>query len=222
MSEHSSATLDIWIVEDHEAYSTRLALALNRLSGIRCSGRFAAVEDALEELSETSAPRVMLLDISLPGMSGLEGLALLREKAPACAVVILTVFEDDEKIMRAIRAGAVGYLLKTATSDEIGAALRAAADGGSPMHPLVARRVLAHVAPGAPAGDDYKLSPREKEVLRLLVRGCTIKEVASKLGIGFYTADEYIRSLYKKLEVNSRPSVVAKALAEGLVEGPRE
>jgi DNA-binding NarL/FixJ family response regulator len=222
MREDSTAALRVWIIEDHEAYSARLALALNRMSGICCTGRFAAVEDALAELAGGSAPQVILLDIGLPGMSGLEGIALLRGKAPACAVVVLTVFEDDERIMRALRAGAVGYLLKTATSDEIGSALRAAAAGGSPMHPLVARRVLAHVAPHAPTADDYKLSPREKEVLRLLVRGCTIKEVAGELGIGFYTADEYIRSLYNKLQVNSRPSAVAKALADGLVAGPLE
>jgi DNA-binding NarL/FixJ family response regulator len=217
MKDPSPARLNVWLIEDHRAYGERLMRALNRLEGIRCTQRFTACEDALAALRDSSAPNVILLDIGLPGISGIEGITLLRERAPNCATVILTVFEDDEKILRAIRAGAVGYLLKTATPDEIAAALHAVAAGGSPMTPRVARRVLAQFSRADPPQRDYGLTPRERDILELLVKGLTIKETAAQLGIGFYTADEYIRSVYVKLQVPSRGGAIAKAIREGLV-----
>lgn len=223
MSKSSAppAPLRIWLVEDHKAYGDRLMRALNRLDGLHCEQRFTAAEDVLAALRHATPPQVLLLDVGLPGMSGIEALQLLRAQAPRTAVVILTVFEDDEKIFRAICAGAVGYLLKTSTVDEIAAALRAAASGGSPINPRIARRVLEMFSRTNPPQRDYGLSPREREILHLLVQGKTIKEAASELGIGFYTADEYIRSVYEKLQVGSRGSAIAKAVQEGLVP-PRE
>jgi DNA-binding NarL/FixJ family response regulator len=217
MKDVSATSLTVWLIEDHRAYGERLMRALNRLEGIRCTARFTACEDALVALRSTVAPHVVLLDIGLPGISGIEGIALLREQAPHCAAVILTVFEDDEKIFRAICAGAVGYLLKTATSDEIAAALHAVANGGSPMTPRVARRVLERFSRANPPQRNYGLTPRERDILELLVKGLTIKETAAQLGIGFYTADEYIRSVYVKLQVQSRGGAIAKAINEGLV-----
>ena len=116
--------IQVWLIEDHKTYGERLARALNRLDGIACPRRFTACEDALAALPGNDAPHVLLLDVELPGMNGIEGIARLRQLAPHASVVILTVFEDDDKIFRAICAGAAGYLLKTSSTEDIAAAIR--------------------------------------------------------------------------------------------------
>lgn len=209
--------VNVWLIEDHKTYGERLMRALNRLDDVRCENRFTACEDALAALAKSAAPQVLLLDVGLPGMSGIEGLTLLRQRAPSIALVILTVFEDDDKIFRAICAGASGYLLKTSSIEDIATAIRTAAAGGSPINPTIARRVLEMFSKANPPTRDYRLTPREQEILQVLVEGKTIKEAAAALKIGYYTADEYIRSVYEKLQVRSRSSAVAKAVSEGLV-----
>jgi len=212
-------TIHLWIIEDHKTYGDRLARALNRLDGIVCTQRFTACEDAFAALTTEPPPppQVLLLDVGLPGVSGLEGIARLRQLAPHTAIVILTVFEEDDKIFRAICAGAAGYLLKTSSTEDIAAAIRSAAAGGSPINPHIARRVLEMFSKANAPHKDYGLTPRELDILKLLVSGSTIKDAAAQLGIGYYTADEYIRSVYVKLQVRSRGSAIAKAVKEGLV-----
>ena len=208
----------LWIIEDHKTYGERLMRALNRLDGMQCTQRFTACEDAFAALTtDTQKPDVLLLDVELPGVSGIEGIARLRELAPQAAIIILTVFEDDDKIFRAICAGASGYLLKTAGTEDIAAAIRSANAGGSPINPRIARRVLEMFSKANTPQKDYGLTPRELDILKLLVDGSTIKDAAAQLGIGYYTADEYIRSVYVKLQVRSRGSAIAKAVKEGLV-----
>ncbi len=209
--------VNVWLVEDHKTYGERLARALNRIEDVRCEHRFTACEDALAALAKSEAPHVLLLDVGLPGISGIDGLAFLRQQAPKTAPVILTVFEDDDKIFRAICAGAAGYLLKTSSIEEIAGAIRTAAAGGSPINPTIARRVLEMFSKANPPARDYGLTPREREILQVLVEGKTIKEAAVALKISYYTADEYIRSVYEKLQVRSRSSAVAKAVSEGIV-----
>lgn len=209
--------IDLWIIEDHKTYGERLVRALNRLDGITCTQRFTACEDAFAALTTEPAPQVLLLDVGLPGMNGIEGITRLRQLAPSTAIVILTVFEEDDKIFRAICAGAAGYLLKTSNTDDIAAAIRSAAAGGSPINPHIARRVLEMFSKANVPQKDYGLTPRELDILKLLVSGSTIKDAAAQLGIGYYTADEYIRSVYVKLQVRSRGSAIAKAVKEGLV-----
>lgn len=207
----------LWIIEDHKTYGERLVRALNRLEGISCTQRFTACEDAFAALATEPAPQVLLLDVGLPGMNGIEGITRLRQLAPNTAIVILTVFEEDDKIFRAICAGAAGYLLKTSNTEDIAAAIRSAAAGGSPINPHIARRVLEMFSKANVPQKDYGLTPRELDILKLLVSGSTIKDAAAQLGIGYYTADEYIRSVYVKLQVRSRGSAIAKAVKEGLV-----
>lgn len=216
-SSRATNPLEVWLVEDHRAYGDRLKRAINRMDGICCPRCFTASEEALAAFGPGIHPRVLLLDIGLPGMSGLDAIGLFHAKSAQMAIVILTVFEDDDKIFSAICGGAAGYLLKTATTEEIAAAIRTAATGGAPINPRIARRVLEMFSREHPARRDYRLSPRERAVLELLVQGKTIKEAASDLGIGYYTADEYIRGIYEKLQVNSRAGAVAKALREKLV-----
>ena len=210
-------TVHLWIIEDHKTYGERLVRALNRLEGISCTQRFTACEDAFAALTTEPAPQVLLLDVGLPGMNGIEGITRLRQLAPNTAIVILTVFEEDDKIFRAICAGAAGYLLKTSNTEDIAAAIRSAAAGGSPINPHIARRVLEMFSKANVPQKDYGLTPRELDILKLLVGGSTIKDAAAQLGIGYYTADEYIRSVYVKLQVRSRGSAIAKAVKEGLV-----
>lgn len=209
--------INVWLVEDHKTYGERLARALNRVEGIACTQRLTACEDAFAALTAEPAPQVLLLDVGLPGVSGIEGIARLRLLAPQMAIVILTVFEEDDKIFRAICAGAAGYLLKTSSTEDIAAAIRSAAAGGSPINPTIARRVLEMFSRANPVPRDYGLTPRELDILKLLVAGSTIKDAAAQLGIGYYTADEYIRSVYEKLQVRSRGSAIAKAVNEKLV-----
>ena len=211
-------TIHVWLIEDHKTYGERLARALNRIEGLACTQRFTACEDAFAALTTESAPQVLLLDVGLPGMNGIDGIAQLRQLAPQTAIVILTVFEEDDKIFRAICAGAAGYLLKTSSTEDIAAAIRSAAAGGSPINPTIARRVLEMFSKANTATqNDYGLTPREMDILKLLVTGSTIKDAAAQLGIGYYTADEYIRSVYIKLQVRSRGSAIAKAVKEGIV-----
>jgi DNA-binding NarL/FixJ family response regulator len=212
-------TISIWLIEDHKTYGERLARGLNRIAGMACDRRFATCEDALDALASATPPLVLLLDVGLPGMNGIDALGRLRELAPRTAIVLLTVFEDDDKIFRAICAGVSGYLLKTSSTDDIAAAIRSAAAGGSPINPTIARRVLEMFSRRniATQSNDYGLTPREKDILQLLVGGRTIKETAAALGISYHTVDEYIRRIYEKLHVHTRGGAVAKAVKERLV-----
>ncbi len=209
--------LIVWLVEDHKVYGSRLQRALSRCAGMSCPQRYFSCEDALAALPAPAAPHVLLLDVELPGMSGIDALPHFRQRAPSTALIILTVFEDDDKIFRAICAGATGYLLKTTSAEDIAASIRSAVDGGSPINPHIARRVLEMVAKTTTPKHDYGLSPREMEILHLLVEGHTTKQAAAALGIGYYTADEYIRTVYEKLQVHSRGSAIAKAVNEKIV-----
>jgi len=213
----SAAAIPVWLIEDNATFRGAAARALEESGEIHCSGAFGRCEDALASLARGPAPRLILLDVGLPGMSGIEGIPLLRQQAPGALILVLTVFEDDEKIFRAICAGACGYLLKTATSGELVQAVREALAGGGPMNARIARRVLEMFARLAPPRGDYGLSPREKEILEATVQGRTKKEIAALLDLSFHTVDSHLRHIYQKLEVNTRTGAVAKALKEKLV-----
>ncbi len=189
---------------------------VSKLPNIETVRGFSTFEEALVALTKATAPDIVLLDVGLPGMTGIEGIAPLKAAAPHVQILILTAFEDDDRIFRAICAGASGYLLKTSTTAEIATAVAEVQRGGSSMTPRIARRVLEMFAKANPPKRDYRLSPREQEILQLLVQGKTVKETAADLGISFHTADEYIRSVYTKLQVHTRSGVVAKAIKEGL------
>jgi DNA-binding NarL/FixJ family response regulator len=210
--------ITVWLIEDNATFRRALIRALDQEEGFRCLGGFGSCEDAFDALSRQPAPRAVLLDVGLPGMSGIEGIPRLRECAPQAAIIVLTVFEDEDKIFRAICAGASGYLLKTAPVEEIARAIRDALAGGAPMNGRIARRVLDMFARFAPMrGDDYGLTPRETQILEAMVKGKTKKEIAALLNLSFHTVDTHLRNIYQKLEVNTRTGAVAKALKEKLV-----
>jgi DNA-binding NarL/FixJ family response regulator len=207
----------LWIVEDHAAFRRTLVRVLNAETGLHCTRDFDSCEKLLVALAQDDAPHVILLDVGLPGMSGLDGIRLIKERAPKTLMVILTVFEDDDKVFKAICAGASGYLLKTSSVAEITQAVHDALAGGSPMTPRIARRVLEMFSELAPKHSNYGLSDREKEILQLMTTGLIKKEIADRLTLSVHTVDTYLRRIYEKLEVNTRTGAVAKALKEGLV-----
>ena len=209
-------SLTVWLIEDNAPFRRTVQRVVSRLPNIDSVVGFSTFEESLATLTKATAPDIVLLDVGLPGITGIEGIAPLKAAAPDVQILILTAFEDDDRIFRAICAGASGYLLKTSTSAEIATAVAEVQRGGSPMTPRIARRVLEMFAKANPPKRDYGLSPREQEILQLLVQAKTIKEAAVDLGISFHTADEYIRSVYTKLQVHTRSGAVAKALKEGL------
>lgn len=208
----------VWIVDDHRAFRNTLALLLEGSAVPLHTRLFASCEEALSALVPGQEPALVLLDIALRGMSGLEGIPLFRHRSPSTPLVVLTVFEDDDKLFRAICAGANGYLLKTQSGAELLQCVQSALEGGAPMSPKIARRVLEMFASMAPKKQaDYALSAREAEVLQCVVDGLLNKQIAERLGLSVHTVDSYLRRVYEKLHVNSRSGAVSKAIRENIL-----
>jgi DNA-binding NarL/FixJ family response regulator len=208
--------LIVWVVDDNARLAKNLAEVINLTEGLACAQTFRTCEAAIAGLEAGSPPDVVLLDIGLPGMSGIDGIRRIKEIAPAIHAIMLTVFEDNDTIFRAISAGASGYLHKSAPIDELIASLRSILVGGVPMNPHIARKILDMFAHLSTAKGDYGLTAREKEVLQLLVDGLSKKAIAEKMFVSFHTIDTHLRNIYAKLEVNSRSGAIAKALKEHL------
>jgi DNA-binding NarL/FixJ family response regulator len=212
-----AAPIDVWLIEDNATFRRTVSRALGQCDGFRCTGDFGNAETALLATRQQEAPRVILLDVGLPGMDGLAAIPKLRERLPEAVIIVLTVFEDEDKIFRAICSGAAGYLLKTSSVEEITRSISDALAGGAPMNSRIARRVLDMFARLAPPRGDYGLTAREKEILEAMVQGKIKKEIAGQLNLSFHTVDSHLRNIYQKLEVNTRTGAVAKALKEKLV-----
>jgi DNA-binding NarL/FixJ family response regulator len=214
----SGAKTVVWVIEDHADSRRVLARVLNRDSTMQCPCTFASCEDALAALQAKPHPDVILLDIGLPGMSGIEGIRHIKALSPTTHVIVLTVFDDQEKVFNAICAGASGYLLKTADGDAVTGAIQEVLQGGAPINPRVARLVLnMFAARSAPPLQSYGLSGREREVLELMVQGFVKKEIADRLQLSYHTVDHHLRSIYTKLQVHTRGGAVAKAVSQHLV-----
>lgn len=216
-----TALIRTWIVEDHDVFRRSLQRLCTPSRGLAAAPAFANAESMLAMLQrapDDQKPEVMLLDVGLPGRSGIEIISDVHKLAPECRIVILTVFEDEEKISRAISAGASGYLLKTSRADNVAEAILEASQGGSPMSPKVAASVVKMLAKlTKPAAQPISLSPREQELLALLVEGLTAKEIADRLQVSIHTTSTHTRNLFTKLGVHSRAAAVARALRERLV-----
>ncbi|MEY2407914.1 MAG: hypothetical protein QOF48_584 [Verrucomicrobiota bacterium] len=206
--------ISVSIVEDNEQLRATLARVISRADGFQCLADYGSAEAALEDLSRRP-PDVVLMDINLPGMNGVECARRLKELLPKTHVIMLTVYEDTENIFNALAAGAMGYMLKRTPKDELLEAIRDVLKGGSPMTAHIARKVVQSFqrAPaGSQASEEANLSPREKEVLDALAQGFLYKEIAEKLGISYETVHTYIRRIYEKLQVRTRTEAVAKFL----------
>jgi DNA-binding NarL/FixJ family response regulator len=206
------ATTKVAIVEDNEQLRGTLARLINREEGFSCENQYGTAEAALEALA-VDKPDVVLMDINLPGMNGVECVRKLKQLVPATQVVMLTAYEDTENIFNALAAGANGYLLKRAPRAELLDALREVCRGGSPMTTHIARKVVqSFQKAGVSPQPTENLSTREQEVLDCLSQGFLYKEIAEKLGISYETVHTYIRRIYEKLQVRTRTEAVAKFL----------
>jgi DNA-binding NarL/FixJ family response regulator len=214
----SKKKIEIIIIEDNTLFRKTLTDFINLSNEMNCSYNFISCETAFETIEKYALdPDIILLDIGLPGMSGIEGIVHLKNISPSSKVIILTIRDDDESIFKAICSGASGYLLKDSTSDKILEAVREVLNGGAPMNSSIAARVLKMFKDFAPGQGDYSLTKREKEILKLLVDGLSKNNIAEKLFLSYHTVDAHIRKIYEKLEVHSASGAVAKALKENLL-----
>lgn len=215
IKRESAAPLRVWLIEDLRDVREGLKLLINGTPGFVCAHAFRSVEDALSAANE--APDILLTDLGLPGMSGIEGIRLFRARWPATAILALTIHEDSDKIFNALCAGATGYLLKNTPPARLLAALQEAAEGGAPMSPEVARRVVELFRDFRPVSASFDLTPQERHLLKLLVEGHHKKTAAHEMGISFHTVSFHLKHIYEKLQVHSKSEAVAKALREHLV-----
>jgi DNA-binding NarL/FixJ family response regulator len=213
----AAPTVLVALVEDRREIREGLAALIAGTDGFTCMGTFRSMEEALPALA-VRAPEVLLLDVGLPGMSGIEGIRLLKERHPPLAILMLTVYDDDARIFDALCAGASGYLLKNTPPARLLESVQEAARGGAPMSPEVARRVVALFREfRPPSRAEYDLTPHESRLLGMLVEGHNYKTAAEELGVSVNTVSYHVRHVYEKLQVHSRSEAVAKALRERIV-----
>lgn len=212
--------ISVAIVEDNAGVRRSLELLLNESPGFRCLCACSTGEEALK-LIPKHAPEVVLMDIHLPNLSGVECTARLKQLLPSVQVVMLTVYSDADKLFKALRAGASGYLLKRSSPEKILEAISEVRAGGSPMTPEIARRVVeAFKEPASTAAGQPSLSRREEEVLELLAQGLANREIAAKLSVTVDTVRYHLKHIYEKLHVRSRTEAVARYVGAHPASGP--
>jgi len=206
------------IFEDNRNLREGLNAMIGGTPGFECAGAFPNCNNLLKNIAQTN-PDVVLMDIEMPGMNGIEAVYLIKEKYPAVKILMETIFDDDEKIFNSICAGAEGYILKHTSPAEIMEAIKEIYEGGSPMTPSIANRVLKMVKmkPDSSNRESFDLSAREKEILLYLVKGMSYKMIAANCFISVETVNVHIKNIYKKLQVHSKSEAVAKAILGRIV-----
>lgn len=215
--ETPARDVSVAIVEDLPRVREGLRFLVDQSPGYRCTATYRSMEEAIAGIG-SAPPDIVLTDIGLPGMSGIEGIRLLKQRLPDLRIVALTVYDDDERIFDALCAGASGYLLKRTTPARLVECLGEVIDGGAPMSPEVAERVIRlfkDIRP--PAREDYGLTPHEVRLLGLLAEGHSYKTAADQLGSSVNTVAFHMKSIYSKLQVHSKSEAVAKALRHRIV-----
>jgi len=210
-------TIKVAIIEDQRDIREGLGSLIGGTAGFQVTGRFGSMEEALDRLGR-ELPDVALVDLGLPGMSGLEGIARLKQRHPGLLLLVLTVYDDDDRIFEALCAGACGYLLKKTPPARLLESLQEVAGGGAPMSPEVARRVVdlfREVRP--PRQADHHLTAHETRLLKLLVEGHNYKTAAVELSVSVHTISFHMRHIYDKLQVHSKSEAVAKALRHSII-----
>jgi len=208
-------SISIGIVEDHSEFRQSLVFLISSFSEYTVEWSYSSVEEALENFSETD---VVLLDINLPGVSGIEAIPLFKQKCPGQKIIMLTILEDDFHILEAIKNGADGYILKKSSRNKILDAIQQVYEGGGALTPMVARQVMAFLKPAAAKpGSPSQLTPREKEILVMITQAMSNEFIADKLFISVQTVRNHIKNIYDKLQVHTRAQVVVKAFKDKLV-----
>lgn len=217
MEAVQSKVIKTAVIEDIREIREGLATLIKFTDGFECTGAFRSVEEAVERIKH-NVPDVLLSDIGLPGMSGIEGIRLLKERYPKMQILMLTVYEDDDRIFDALCAGASGYLLKRTPPTKLLENIREAMSGGAPMSPEIAGRVIKFFREfHNPEREDYDLTPHETRLLKLLVEGHNYTTAAQKLGVSYNTIKFHVRHIFDKLQVHSKSEAVIKALRDRLV-----
>jgi len=213
----AEAEIKVAIIEDHREFREYLTALIGGTEGFRCTGSYGSVEMALSRIGG-ALPDIVLTDIGLPGMSGIEGIRILKERYPQLLLLVQTIHEDDDRVFEALCAGASGYILKKTQPSRLIEGLRDAARGGAPMSPEIASRVIRlfkQIRP--PERVDYQLTPHETRLLKLLVEGHNYKTAAAELGVTTSTINFHLQKIYEKLQVHSKTEAVAKALRNRLI-----
>lgn len=210
--------IKVAIFEDNNNMREGLFQLINGSNGFICTGAFPNCDDLLQRI-EKSNPDVIVMDIEMPGISGIEGVKVVKEKFPNIKILMETIFDDDEKIFNSICAGAEGYILKNTAPVEILSAIKEIYEGGSPMTPTIANRVLKMVKSqrASDSKNIFNLTDREKEILSCLVEGMSYKLIADECTISIDTVNVHIKNIYKKLQVHSKSEAVAKAIKGRIV-----
>lgn len=217
MQKPKTNAISIWLVEDNTTFRRTVANLINQSDRMYCEKAFSSSEQMLFELKREYAPSAVLLDIGLPGMSGLDAIERIKSLAPTTDVIMLTVYDDDDKVFRAICSGASGYLLKNAPAQRLVDSILDITYGGAPINPRIARKVLEMFSHGNAPREDYNLTDREKEILRLMVEGLTRKAISERLVVSHHTIDTHVKNIYSKLQVHTRSRAIAKVLKERIV-----
>jgi len=216
-SSPASDVVKVAIVEDQRKFREATAAIIDGTEGFRCTGSFRSMEEALDRI-KNDLPDVVLVDIGLPGISGIEGIQLLKERHPQMILLVYSVYDDDERIFDALCAGASGYLLKKTPPSRLLESLSEAAAGGAPLTPEVASRVVRLFREYRPPNRDYELTPHELRLLKLLMEGHNYKTAAQELGVTTHTISFHLQRIYEKLHVHSKTEAVAKALQHRLLK----
>lgn len=213
----SESDVPVVIVEDQRDLREGLTALIGGFSGFRCVGAYATMEEALREMART-APAIVMTDLGLPGMSGIDGIREMRRRYPSILPVVLSVHDDDGRIFDALCAGAAGYLLKTTPPAVLLESLQQVVSGGSPISPEIAKRTIAlfrQIRP--PRGSDHALTPHETRLLQFLADGHNYRTAAERLRVSVSTISFHMRNIYRKLEVHSKAEAVSKAIRQGII-----
>jgi DNA-binding NarL/FixJ family response regulator len=218
MSQPDGRLIRVALIEDETDIRNGLAVLINGTGGFRVAGSFGSIESALPRIG-VELPDILLVDIGLPGMSGIDGIPLLKERSAQTLILVLTIHNDDDRIFRALCGGASGYLLKNTPPAKLLECLREAADGGAPMSPEIAHRVVELFRRFRPVPhEEYDLTPYQTRLLKLLANGHNYKRAAAEMGVTVNTIAFHMKRIYEKLHVHSKSEAVAKAFRHGLVE----
>ncbi len=213
----TAVPLSVWLIEDNQNFRSTLARVVNGMAGMKCSQQFSNAEDALEALDAGGVPDVVLLDVGLPGLNGIDAIKQIKSISPTTRIIMLTVFDDHEKVFNAVCAGASGYLLKPSNTATIVRSIKEAISGGAPMTPQVAKSVLDMLSGRTAPKPVQILTNREQSVLRLMAQGQGMKGIAEELDLSYHTVDSHLRNIYAKLHVHTSTAAVAKAVKDGLL-----
>jgi DNA-binding NarL/FixJ family response regulator len=210
--------IQVWIIDDNKNFCLVLAANLNKSSTVACQRYYHSCKAVINDLeTESSPPAVILLDIKMSAMNGLDAIAPIRKLSPATNIIMLTSYDLDENIRTAMKRGASGYLLKSSSPDDIVRAIESVQVGGLPLDPLITRKMMESFVGWDDEENIYNLSPREKEVLKLVTQGLNNMEISQKLYISRFTVETHVKNIFHKLDIHDRQKLVVKALKNRIV-----